>query len=82
MCLFHFLVQVRYQGNDAIFSYLGLSKFMLLNNLYHLKDRLAKFPWFSSINDVKEMRQINKVTKFREWSQRVFALNGIIKNSL
>lgn len=81
MCLFHFSVYVPYQGNDIIFGYLGLSKSTLLNNLHHLKDRLAKFPWFSSINSVKEMRQIHKVTEFREWSQRAFPLKGIIKTS-
>lgn len=31
--------------------------------------------WLSSINNVKEMRQINKVTAFRKWLQKVLFLN-------
>lgn len=56
-------------------------KIHLLNNLHHLKSGLQKSPRFSSINNVKEMRQINEATEFREWSQRVSSFNGINKTS-
>lgn len=78
---FFHLVYICYQGNDLIFGYLGLSESILLNNLHLLKERLAKF-LFSFIHNVKEIRKINKVTEFKEWSQQILSLDGIIKNCL